>query len=403
MEQRHRSSILQHQILPCQRTYTDKDGSTYPYAYSEAGTQETKQITDIVDKGFCAQFTDGGELPLRPMTIRRWYQESVADVHVDQHVSYPLSKYQGPYALHEHAVLPDLEVPFGAEDAVVSEAIADAKSVKFDLLTFMAELPNAARMIKGNINGVFDIRDRVMQYSREGYRRARRRNNKPIGPGEIRELKDYAAKKWLEARYGYRPLVYDIEDIFAAIARERSFVSEGRGHISWDLSNFVSQTTDRGTTLRTLETTISGTGTVRSYSRYIAENIDRISVNPLVTGWELIPFSFLVDRFINIGNWFKAISPVLGLRHSGTLVSVKREYVINTKYWWHTKAGSVWTCLPPSQDGVFRHEVEEYERRLASTPITPGVDFRITPGVVTDIAALVLSRRARSDRILLGL
>lgn len=48
---------------------------------------------------------------------------------------------------------------------------------------------------------------------------------------------------------------------------------------------------------------------------------------PLSTAWELVPYSFVVDWFVNVGAWLDAIQPSLAHKTLGAWVSSRDNYV----------------------------------------------------------------------------
>lgn len=122
---------------------------------------------------------------------------------------------------------------------------------------------------------------------------------------------DYASERWLEARYGIMPLVYSTYDIMDTIHRNvmsKDFYYQGRGFRG------ISET----------ERKISGTDTyadpgvyrtlsyIRRSQMRLRFNLpptnsiyDYTSVNPLGIAWELMPLSFVLDWFVNIGDTLK--------------------------------------------------------------------------------------------------
>lgn len=60
-------------------------------------------------------------------------------------------------------------------------------------------------------------------------------------------------------------------------------------------------------------------------------SLDRVSINPFLTTWELIPYSFVVDWFINVGDVLT--TALSGLTSSGELVgciATKNNYQVST-------------------------------------------------------------------------
>lgn len=167
----------------------------------------------------------------------------------------------------------------------VQAAAAKIYSRGWDSLTFLAELRKTASMVLGLA------------------RKARR----------LRELE--LRKEYLEFRYGWRTLWYDIQDIVKVIKNlddERERFREKAGHtetfsspLEVNLVNWVYA----GLTLR-----ITGVRTVTIGHRgiVVADIVPpQFGFNPIITAWELVSYSFIVDWLINIAQWLESLSFLL--------------------------------------------------------------------------------------------
>jgi hypothetical protein len=117
-----------------------------------------------------------------------------------------------------------------------------------------------------------------------------------------------ASKLWLEARYGWRTLIYDLEDLNDAI---RNFDDKRK---RWSERAGTSYQT-----VTTSSTNISGAyfNIIRNNTLYwdvsvrgsvVADiQLQRFRANPIQTAWELIPYSFVLDWFIGVGDALSAI------------------------------------------------------------------------------------------------
>jgi len=168
-------------------------------------------------------------------------------------------------------------------DEYVQEAASAIYSNGFDMLTFLAEIASVRRMFTGLVKSLIkmDIPDNIRKVS----------------------------GSWLSTRYGWRTLMYDIKDINKAIINLKSGFdrySEGRGGTS---SNTVS---DAWTTVHpnySRQYTLDETITIGIRGHVVADlHVPRVQLNPLITGWELVPFSFVIDWFFSIGKSLAALS-----------------------------------------------------------------------------------------------
>lgn len=137
-------------------------------------------------------------------------------------------------------------------------------------------------------------------------------------------LSDYI----LQYEYAVRPLLYSMEQI-----RQ---IREDQGKLTIRKTRTKSLTFITDSQVPTTEPSLYERGSVkvklRACSYYHFENeLDRVTsslrFNPLVTAWELIPFSFVVDWFVGVGDWL--VNQTASLTQLGAnalfCVSVRRE------------------------------------------------------------------------------
>jgi len=126
------------------------------------------------------------------------------------------------------------------------------------------------------------------------------------------------AKAWLELQYGWKPLLDDVYGSAEAVAKadlrqvgemssKKTSVSE-----SWTENRSDNATYDwenKGTWKYSIKYVV--------YFTVPNENIKTLSelgiINPVSVAWELVPFSFVVDWFLPIGNWINSWDATSGL------------------------------------------------------------------------------------------
>lgn len=159
----------------------------------------------------------------------------------------------------------------------------------------------------------------------------------PSGP------KDSVDKLWLEFRYGWSPLIHDIVDQLKAINAQLlrddltklPFIRVVKRESGSSSSvtpllrpNFAGGDW-RGTQ------TLTHKVEVKAYAKYTVKNESGIMNRlndfgafdvPLLL-WEVVPFSFVVDWFVPIGDWLSAISPKVGVEviESGVSMMTSKE------------------------------------------------------------------------------
>jgi hypothetical protein len=170
---------------------------------------------------------------------------------------------------------------------MVNASAAAIYTQGWDALTFIAELKKTVLMFKETIRRFVRIYKRV-SYSKN---------------------KDFASL-WLEGRYGWRPLIYDIIEIDKALRKfdtQRKRYKQNVGRSINELVDSYEVYEDRSTNTATylVETRVSA-----SVRGSIVADIQppRIRFDPAKTAWELIPYSFVIDWFVQVGQFVDALN-----------------------------------------------------------------------------------------------
>lgn len=205
------------------------------------------------------------------------------------------------------------------DTAMITSALAEANQGYYDLLTELAELPETVGYL-GNLvkSGLEITRD---------FKKKEDVLRKKLAEGILKPLKfvDLLASLWLQYRYAISPLIMSIEDLRHTFNEwHKLFKTTRKGHLMMEtvIPNEI------GGWVRE-----SYTGTIhdrvfikRSYDAGdLLQSLTRnLSLNPLSTAWELVPLSFVVDWFLNIGD---AISAVTGpSMHAAEVSTLSRKF-----------------------------------------------------------------------------
>jgi hypothetical protein len=131
------------------------------------------------------------------------------------------------------------------------------------------------------------------------------------------KVTDIAGSRWLELQYGWRPLVSDVYS--AATLLHRGFDDDGADIV-------VRGSSQRKIPLKrrtsTLMPDVSVTGKMIYRYQYVVQlRVIQDSlraanslglINPASVAWELIPYSFVVDWFVPIGEWINSVTAFAG-------------------------------------------------------------------------------------------
>lgn len=195
-----------------------------------------------------------------------------------QTLNLPIWRHNKAWTVEEEELSAEL-AELDAE-GYVQAAAAKIYSNGWDALTFLAELKQTVRMFRNLTRRVADI---------------------------IKEGK--WENHWLEARYGWRTLRYDMEDLRKALAQ-----LEGKGKRYSERLGSDYETTEVSTVSQVsanwsydVVTTTQWEYGVRGT---VAADINppTIAFNPVTTAWEVTKLSFVVDWLVNVGQSLEALS-----------------------------------------------------------------------------------------------
>lgn len=253
-------------------------------------------------------------------------------------------------------------------DYLVQQAAANIYSKGHDTLTFIAELGKTQRMLLGISKRLYDL-------------------TKGKSWKKVADL-------WLEGRYGWRTLIYDLQDLQEVIEefdRTRSRYSERAGVSSSEITEASSNAYGDGfcTWNRdiVIETRISKRGAVT------ADIIPpRFGTNPITTTWELIPFSFVVDWLLTVGKSLEAMSfQFLASDHVASL-----GYKLTTTETWFEYDVEWFNAYGTFQRRSTSTRVVS-ERIPTTIPLSPQLNLRLDEWKVLDLLALTVQQLKRRN------
>ena len=135
-------------------------------------------------------------------------------------------------------------------------------------------------------------------------------------PRKIRVTSKWVSNTWLEYHFGWEPLVKDIYNSAAFLSAPFGLpVIKGRASIKKDI---VFETTtgtsdrihQRGLHSVEAHAHIQGQLRVTNSNLFLASRLGLI--NPVSVAWEIVPFSFVVDWFANVGQFIEQFSEFQG-------------------------------------------------------------------------------------------
>lgn len=244
-------------------------------------------------------------------------------------------------------------------DYWVQAAAAKIYSSGWDALTFMAELGKTIAMFRGLVQ-------RLVQYILDGH----------------------LDKLWLEGRYGWRLIYFDIKDVEEAIRNldeSRTRFKESAGHT--EEYTEVSSLDDLGYGSRSFDFQRTRQFEIGTRGSIVADiSPPKVAFNPVTTGWEVIPWSFVLDWCINIGQYLEAMSFLAySSKHTaagGIHITCEQTVNLVSQTWNPGFSGRGMTF---SSSGLAKYTV----RTPTSVSFSPFTKLRLEAFKVTDLIALL--------------
>lgn len=235
----------------------------------------------------------------------------------------------------------------------------------------------------GQLSGVIVSRRDVADYKRRHRRR----------PGAA------ASHAWLEHRYGWLPLLQDIDDTcrFLATGLQRPLYGTARGGAHRSEGRETKNVCGAPYMVNYHEVIRVDVkiGVTYSVNQSWLANLNRTGItNPLDLAWELLPFSFVVDWMLPVGSWLETLDATLGLSFLDGYQTVFREYD-------RLATGGLYTAPPNSSPAMSittargtKKLVKCDRSKLASFPSPCLPTFKDPTSVVHMVSALALLRAA---------
>lgn len=251
------------------------------------------------------------------------------------------TQYRFPSFTHNVAVDPTARVD---ANKVYAKLVARAKGAQFNTPVFLAESRQTASMVvqrantlvygiralrRGNVDGFLDSmhrsftppRRKVTQWKQHLV--STKRSSKGI------------ADVWLEARYGWLPF---LSEVYSAgqLLNELAEVKENlysrvsaRAQTEWKTSGDVSLINlgaDGGLRMLATDTHREEVKAVWVFMPAELDGLGRLGMtNPYEVVWELVPFSFVADWFLPIGNYLSYLDLDSRFKHVGGTVGRRKE------------------------------------------------------------------------------
>lgn len=281
-------------------------------------------------------------------------------------------------------------------------AISDARQEMFDSLTFLAELEKTVELFKSCVTRYTQRALVVDKRARIAYKTAKAGRWAPTSTSAA--MAAFSAT-WLEYRYGWTPLVFEMEALYKQYLELEAMFHRIRG-TSGDISTTsLSSSTSSAASFYTTNLSSSG-GWLWKVKRSLEQKVVvkskcllelsssfRTSGDPLVTLYEVIPYSWIADWFVNIGESIRAFSPF----QQGEIKSCSVTTVLQGKIVWESLRPSDTTYVKLDSFVPSRFEmIREQKHRFAYTPsFSLSLRCELNLRRIADAVSLVLVHLAK--------
>jgi hypothetical protein len=334
----------------------------------------------------------GGILPITPYVVTKRTASGIPSKFTEECYNevWPVSRVSKGDAhwVNELKVLSGSQV-HDRRDEMLQAAAADAFSEGWQALVDLAESPKTVKMLWSAVTAFRDRRQYILKkLLRKGKRPGRTKRQARLFVQEFYNT-------WMEARYGWRPMMYSANDAYQAI---QSYLEPEkiRVKVRKTAPTVVNHTPSYWA--RWGNSTGAGTGPSQSEAIHTTTVKDRgfflgdversaaqgVDLNPLGTVYEIIPYSFVWDWFFNTADVLNAHFRRSHFTQSvmGTSRHIRDEFSLEFSSW---NAGTA-----DSYGGKFAAKAEHYERAPAtSIPWDHSFRPRVSPQKVVDIMAML--------------
>lgn len=392
--------------------------SGVPYDTSHTSTWiRNDEMVDELSPNYFKIVKEKGLLPINPMTQTKWSYKGTHGA-TEWRQSYPAdtplitSTLSGDLALvgfwssqswyDDPAAGLWAGFPSWPSDGPVSvSALARARSAGMDVGTALAELGKTIEMVKSFRNNVFR---RAHSIAESLGNRHRWKAPKQGGlPGLDQDIYRAFSETWLEGRYGWRTLAYELEDLTIALIKLDDLgLRRVRGYATDE--NVTSVTARNGNyALVKIGKGVSASNSAVGHV-LVQQDLKRVKrsgsiidavmqglafVDPLITTYEVIPYSFIFDWFVNLNDNIEAFSPFALGRRLGSWITASEIVETTITVTPQLTTGSPYTHELLGTRQYISVATREWKTRYEVTPsFSLTFDVNLNSAKIVDLASI---------------
>lgn len=305
-------------------------------------------------------------------------------------------------------------------DSLRNELLAEA-STSYDALTDIAQIrdiPRTLAQIAGDLAKI--LGSLKSRFGRDVLRRA-----KSISPHDLLKHPDRLLKtfggEWMNYRYGIMPLVYSYRDIMKLMKRGQEVRTYRQRTITPTNTGQSMPSASSIWKVKDCTGSIQLRGEVfQWFSSAEIARLSSVGMNPIVTAWELIPYSFVLDWFIDVGSYIAAATCSNWAQTKYACLSKREKYTTTTKVnlpvanqtltvvnklptnWWGAAPPATPNVVIKNDAGeylIFTEIVDMYSRwNISVSPVVPVFNPSLNWRRLIDGAVLSLNQLGRLFR-----
>lgn len=221
-----------------------------------------------------------------------WFQ---SPINPPQFAGVPVSQYWGNTGGNY-----DFQ-PFSNEVLLAYAKLADAvRGHSFDSSVFLGEMRQTLDMITGNCEKVLNGYRKIRRGDLAGATRSLFGSSKGKGKLDTKDI----ANAWIELQYGWKPLISDVFEGLEAIDSLRA-----RQKLVFKVRKTTMVPSSGSTTESNWSATkLAGVAIKATFQDSCSVMHSLGLTNPVNMVWELLPWSFVVDWFVPVGDYLSAAS-----------------------------------------------------------------------------------------------